>query len=256
MHGSLSDFSYWREQVGAFAKHYHVIAYSRRYNYPNTNPSRRGYSAITDSDDLAALIKALHLGRVYVVGHSYGALTALFLASRQPGLLRAVVLAEPPAMSLLNHLEGPDAAQGRALYADVQANMVEPMKEAFKEGERDKGVAIFANYVYRDPAKWSSFSSQDRAETMKDAHEWDVMMTSGTLFPAISPEAVRAIKVPVLLMSGGMSYQFLGMTDAELARLLPDNKRIIFPDAGHQMWLQHPEEARADAEQFFAQHTH
>ena len=196
------------------------------------------------------------LGRVYFVGHSYGALTALFLASRQPGLLRAVVLAEPPAMSLLMHLEGPDAVQGRALYADVQAHVVEPMKETFKEREPDKDVAIFVNYVYRDPAKWSSISSKDRAETMKDAHEWDVMMTSGTLFPTISPEAVRAIKVPVLLISGGMSYQFLGMTDAELARLLPDNKRIIFPDAGHQMWLQHPEEARADAEQFFAQHTH
>lgn len=254
VHGSLSDYSYWRGQVAAFAGSYHVIAYSRRYNSPNVNPARPDYSAITDSDDLAALIKTLHLGKVFVIGHSYGALTALFLASRHPELLRAMVLAEPPAMTLLDHLEGAEAAPGRALFADVQKNMVEPMKQAFARGEREKGVAIFVDYVYRDPGKWASFSTQDKAETMKDAHEWDVMMTSGTLFPAISPDAVRAIKTPTLLMSGGKSYQFLGMTDTELALLLPNNKRIIFPDAGHQMWLQHPAEARADAENFFALH--
>lgn len=251
VHGSLSDYSYWQEQVGAFARHYHVIAYSRRYNSPNHNPSRPGYSAITDSDDLAALITTLHLGKVYVIGHSYGALTALFLASRHPQLLRAMVLAEPPAMSLLNQLDGANAARGRALFADVQARMVEPMKQAFAKGEREKGVAIFINYVFADPQKWASFSAKDRADTMKNAHEWDVMMTSGTLFPVISPAAIRAIKVPTLLLSGGKSYPFLALTDAELARLLPNSKRIVFPDAGHQLWMQHPDEARADAEQFF-----
>ena len=84
VHGSLSDGGYWADQIGPFAKHYRTIAYSRRYNYPNTNPPRPGYSAVVDSDDLAAFKRTLHLGKVVVVGHSYGALTALFLAARQP----------------------------------------------------------------------------------------------------------------------------------------------------------------------------
>src|ERR1043165_4893915 len=56
VHGSLSDYSYWQAQIEAFAAHYHVIAYSRRYNRPNSNPYSAGYSAIVDSEDLAKLI--------------------------------------------------------------------------------------------------------------------------------------------------------------------------------------------------------
>ena len=40
VHGSLSDGGYWADQIGPFEKHYRVIAYSRRYNYPNHNPER------------------------------------------------------------------------------------------------------------------------------------------------------------------------------------------------------------------------
>jgi non-heme chloroperoxidase len=57
VHGSLSDGGYWADQIGPFAKHYRPIAYSRRYNYPNTNPAQPGYSALVDSDDLAAFIR-------------------------------------------------------------------------------------------------------------------------------------------------------------------------------------------------------
>jgi len=109
IHGSLSDYTYWDDQVTAFATAYHVIAYSRRYNFPNRNPPRPGYSAVTDAEDLAAFIEKRHLGKVFLVGHSYGALTALFLSARHPQRVRAAVLAEPPAVSLLRDLP-PDQA--------------------------------------------------------------------------------------------------------------------------------------------------
>jgi triacylglycerol esterase/lipase EstA (alpha/beta hydrolase family) len=81
VHGSLSDGPYWHDQVVPFAEAgFHVVAYSRRYNFPNRNKARPGYSAVVDADDLAALIQRLRLGKVDVVGHSYGALAALFLA--------------------------------------------------------------------------------------------------------------------------------------------------------------------------------
>jgi len=46
---------------------------------------------------LQAFICVLHLGKVVVVGHSYGA--TLFLAAEHPQMLGALVLAEPPAIS-------------------------------------------------------------------------------------------------------------------------------------------------------------
>jgi pimeloyl-ACP methyl ester carboxylesterase len=244
VHGSLSDGGYWNDQLGPFSRSHRAIAYSRRYNSPNENPSRAGYSAVADADDLARLIETLGLKRASIVGHSYGAFTALFLASRRPELVDRVVLCEPPAVSLLNHVQGPDAAKGRAMYADIQTRMVEPMRAAFLKGDTEAGVAVFINYVFGDADAWGKMSADSRKATLRDAHEWDVMLPRGELFPAIEPDAVRKIAAPVLQMSGARSYPFLGVIDAELARLLPNAHRITFDRAGHQMWLQEPEACR------------
>ncbi len=252
VHGSLSDAGYWSDQIGPFSRHYRAIAYSRRYNYPNTNPPVRGYSAITDADDLAAFIRVLHLGKAVIIGHSYGALAALFLAARHPELVRAMVLAEPPAVSVLNELSGPDAKLGRQMYGDIQRRMVAPMQVSFRHGDSERGVATFINYVFDDPHAWDKMPKTSREDTLRNAREWDVMMTTGTLFPTIQPQAIRGIKIPVLLLSGAKSYPFLALIMKELARMLPHAESIVLPGAGHQMWYQEPETCRGDVEQFLA----
>jgi len=255
VHGSLSDGGYWADQIGPFAKHYRAIAYSRRYNYPNDNPARPGYSAIVDAEDLGAFIRTLHLGKVVVVGHSYGALTALFLAARHPELVRALVLAEPPAVSLLAHLPGDEAKTGRATLEDIQQRMVTPMQQAFRRGDRDAGVAAFINYVFNDAHGWDKMPKAAREETLRDAHEWDVMMTNGTLFPNLEPSSIRKIKAPTLLLSGAKSYPFLGLITEELAHLLPNRENVVLPDAGHQMWYQDPGICRSNVEEFLRSHA-
>ncbi len=254
VHGSLSDYRYWRDQVNAFSKHYRAIAYSRRYNFPNTNPARAGYSAVTDADDLARFIRTLHLGRVDIVGHSYGALTALFLAIRHPELIRNIVLAEAPAVSLLAHLPGDQAETGRSSFEDIQRRMVAPMRTAFRKGDRERGTATFIDYVFNNSKAWATMSHDSQEQTLSDAHEWDVMMTSGTLFPEISPAAIRKISAPVLIISGAKSYPFLALIDRELVRLLPNNRHLIVPNAGHQMWYQNPQMCRRAALAFFQRH--
>jgi pimeloyl-ACP methyl ester carboxylesterase len=250
VHGSLSDGGYWANQAEPFAERYRVISYSRRYNYPYVNPARQGYSAVVDAEDLAALIRKLRLGRVVIIGHSYGALTALFLAAKHPETVRAMVLAEPPAVSLLAHMEGADEEAGKEAFDDIQLRMVEPMRAAFRRGDREAGIAAFLAYVFNDPGKWAEMPDRARQDTLRDAHEWDVVMTTGILFPEITPKTVRTIAAPVLLLSGAKSYPFLGLITKELAWLLPNSQSIVFEDAGHQVWYQHPEECRKDVEAF------
>lgn len=250
VHGSLSDEGYWADQIGPFAEHYRVISYSRRYSYPNLNPEHSGYSAIVDADDLAAFIHVLHLGKVVVVGHSYGALTALFLAARHAELVRALVLAEPPAVSLLTHLPAAQAQTGNDAFEDIQRRMVEPMQQAFRRGDRNSGIAVFIDYVFNDPQGWNKMSESSREQTLRDAHEWDVMMTSGTLFPDIEPKTIQKITAPTLLLSGAKSYPFLALITEELARLLPNHQNIVLPQDGHQMWYQEPDVCRRDVEAF------
>jgi pimeloyl-ACP methyl ester carboxylesterase len=84
VHGGGGAYSQWGYHLGPFAEHYRPIAYSCRYNYPNTNKVQPNYSLIVAAEDLAGLIKKLALGKVHVVGYSLGGQTALFLALKHP----------------------------------------------------------------------------------------------------------------------------------------------------------------------------
>ena len=242
--------SFWNPQLGPFSEKYRVIAYSRRYNEPNVNKALPGYSAVGDADDLAGLIKELHLGRVHVIGHSYGAYTALFLALRHPELVRSLVIAEAPAVSLLGYLPGEQSEIGKATLADIRQHMEEPMVAAFRKGDQNAGVAEFINYLSNDPKGWEKWPGEARQDTLRNAHEWDVMLTEGELFPDLRPEAVQKIKAPTLLLSGDKTFEFLKLIDEELGRLIPNNRRVVLAGATHHLFYEQPEKCRSVIEEF------
>jgi pimeloyl-ACP methyl ester carboxylesterase len=244
VHGSLSDYSYWTREVEKFSKYYKAISYSRRYNFPNHNVPEDHYSAVTDAKDLAAFITKLKLKKVNIVGHSYGALTALFLAKAHSELINSVILCEPPAISLLNYLQGDKADTGKSVFREMQSSMVAPMKQAFASGNEEEGVKIFINYILRDSMSWQNMSPEARKETMKNVAEWDVILKRGEFFPSITPLQIRNIKAPVLLLSGSRTYLFLTLINAELHKLLPNNKQIVLEGASHRMWYEKPEDCR------------
>src|SRR5262245_2805333 len=123
VHGTLGDYSVWDGQLGSFAETYRAVAYSRRYNYPNTNRLRPKHSAVVEAEDLAALLKKLNLGKVHVVGHSYGAYTALFLAVKHPDLVRTLTLAEPPVVFAGGRVE------------DAKERVRKQARDAFEKGD-------------------------------------------------------------------------------------------------------------------------
>jgi pimeloyl-ACP methyl ester carboxylesterase len=59
VHGTLGDYSAWDAQPGPFAEAYCAVAYSRRYNYPNTNRLRPKHSAAVDHGEDHLLDDAL-----------------------------------------------------------------------------------------------------------------------------------------------------------------------------------------------------
>ncbi len=126
IHGSLGDYSAWDGQLGAFAAFYRAIAYSRRYNYPNTNKLRPNHSAVIEAGDLASLIEKLSLGKVHLVGHSYGGYAALLLAMKHPELVRTLTLAEPPLVFAGDRVDG--AKEQLLLRADWH------LKRAIRKG--------------------------------------------------------------------------------------------------------------------------
>ncbi len=67
-------------------------------------------------------------------------------------------------------------------------------------------------------------------------------------------EAVKALKIPILLMSGENTMQMNKLIDAELERLLPKAETVVIRGATHEMWAEQPDVCRARVAAFFAKH--
>ncbi len=91
-----------------------------------------------------------------MIGHSYGALTALFLAVKHPELVRALVLAEPPAVSLLSHLPGEKAQTGKAMFEDIQQlNDILPINSPLLKLQSTTASILCVHTAYR----WSGYTN-------------------------------------------------------------------------------------------------
>src|SRR4029077_7863738 len=101
VHGTLEDYRTWDGQLEAFSKGYQLISYSRRYHYPNEwIKDSTDFSITIHARDLAALIKALNLPPVHLIGHSYGGSIAFLVARDHPEVIRSLTLAEPSLVPL------------------------------------------------------------------------------------------------------------------------------------------------------------
>jgi pimeloyl-ACP methyl ester carboxylesterase len=248
IHGGLADYRYWSAQIEPFSQRYRVIAYSRRYNYPNNNPNiRADHSAIVEAADLAALIKTLKLGRVYLVGHSYGAYSALFLAVEHPELIRALVLAEPPALRWVLNLPG-----GEAVFDEFMNNIWKPAGQAFQHGNDEQALRLTLDY-FIGPGAFDQLPQQFRAVLTDNIREWKALTTSRDAVPLLRHEDARRIKIPTLMLTGDRTLRIHQLVNDELERLLPNGERVRI-DATHEMWEEQPEKCRQATLTFLLKH--
>ncbi|MGI9043871.1 MAG: alpha/beta fold hydrolase [Gemmatimonadaceae bacterium] len=250
VHGSLADYTYWQKsnQISPLAESYRVIAYSRRYNHPNRNEPRTDHSAIVEAQDLARFLDQLGTGPVHLVGHSYGAYTALLFALEHPQRVRSLVLAEPPILPWLPGIPG-----GEGIQEDFMASVWEPMGEAFRERGDEAGLDFTARWYFDVP--FAEVDPQWQTLFRNNVHEWRALTVSPFAFPRVDYHRVRALAVPTLLLSGGKNAGgFNDLIDGQLQRLLPDVERVIIPDASHEMFLDFPETTARSMLAFFRRH--
>jgi len=237
IHGSLTDFSYWERsgQLSRLAAHHRVIAYSRRYNHPNRNDQQAGHSPFVEAEDLAAFLDALGLERVHLLGHSYGAYTALAFALDHPSRVDRLILAEPPIITWL-----PDVPGGEGIFEGFMARVWAPLGEAFKDGGDAGGLDFTARWYFRVP--WDEVESDWQTWFSNNVMEWHALAVSPHTFPKLDYDRVCALSVPTLLLSGERSAGgFNGLIDDHLERLLPQPERFMVSDAGHEMFLDAPQ---------------
>ena len=245
LHGGQGDYRSWGAQMDALSRHYRVISYSRRYNYPNQNQLSATYrSAYSDADDLAAFIRHLDLGPVHLVGTSAGALAALVMAIDHPEMVRSLVLAEPPV-----HHWAKDDRNGRVLYREFLASIWKPAAAAFEAGD-DLGAMRILVDGFGGSGRFDRLPPEGRAVAMQNSRFFKAATSSPDPFPAVPKSKVRRLRMPVLIVTGENTIPLHKFVNGELARLLPKARPVTIPQAGHGSARENPQAFNTAVQEF------
>jgi len=228
IHGGLGDYSTWQPQMEPFAKSFRVIAYSRRYAYPNTNPAPPpNYSLLTEIDDLAAFISALGLKEAHMVGQSVGAFIALGFTLRHPAMVKSLVLSEPPVYPLIRATK-----EGQLAYQDFLNTIWIPAGQSFREHDSQEAMRRLVNGI-SGANRFDSMPTAARAVLMRSARAMEAHCLSPEPFPDLAADDLRHLRVPALVVTGEKTIRIHKLVNAELARLIPNAQSITVPNAGH-----------------------
>lgn len=233
IHGSLSDLRYWEQQIPELSKGFKVITYSRRFNYPNTNPADGDHSAVVEARDLLEFMDQLEIEQTHILSHSYGAYTALVFALQHPGRIQKLILAEPPIMQWLPEIPG-----GENILEDFMNNVWNPLAEAFKDNDR-AGLEITSQWFYN--TSYDNLSAEWQEFLRDNVKEWKALVFSSDAYPYIETKKLQNLDLPVLLLSGEKNNgSFFDLIESRLKSLLPNNRRVIIENAGHEMFIDNP----------------
>lgn len=202
---------------------------------------RIDYSTQAHVEDLAGLIRSLHLGRLALGGHSMGANTALNLAATYPELVRGVFL-EDPLLILPGEKFNPPPEQGeRSTQGEEVGRMVARHMRRMARFMRimkllpgfiGECLARIASPTYPDDEIKPWVASRKRV-----SFDFLNALASAEMIPADPLEVVRKITVPVVLVIGDREKMSLVSqeTAAEAARQNTLVKVVHLAGAGHDI---------------------
>jgi pimeloyl-ACP methyl ester carboxylesterase len=261
VHGSASDLRTWHLHQQAFAERYRVISYSRRYHWPNeVIGEATDYAMQQHVADLGKLLRSLDAAPAHLVGHSYGAFLCLLLALQDPSLVRSLVLAEPPVITLFVSSTPKPLELLRLLVTRPRtaaaimrfgARGVVPASKAFRRGDMETGLRTFGEAVFGS-------GGYDRLPEARKAQVWDNRTNVqaellGSGFAPLDTEELRRLQVPSLLLNGEKSLSLFHVLNERLGELLPTVERAEIPGASHMMHEDNPAAFR-QAVQLFLEH--
>ncbi len=241
IHGSSSDYRTWEKQIDGLSKNYHVIAYSRRYHFPNKAIEEGSdYSMKEHVEDLKEIIKYFGNTPLNLIGHSYGALMGIELACNNPELIKRMVLAEPPAIRLfVSNIPTPGELltlmfkrpKTAMSIIKLGATGLGPATKAAQKNDmkaalRLSGKAILGKKFFNN-----------LSENRKEQALINLMAAelTGSGFLPINTEALKRIKIPVLLVTGKLSPKVFSNLADRLEELFFSVKRVRISNASHLM---------------------
>jgi pimeloyl-ACP methyl ester carboxylesterase len=201
--GATGDAGHFSTVAHQLADEFTVVTYDRRGNSRSSSPPGWGTTTVEEqADDAAGLLRALELAPASVFGTSSGAICALSLLIRHPGLVRAAILHDPPMLSVVE--QGDDILTAIAQLIDA----------GIAAGGPPAGMERFWRFVAGD-ANWEALDPGLRERMLGNA---ETFLSVERTLEAYSPDdaTLAAIAVPVRVLLSEESPPFI----AEVAEWL------------------------------------
>jgi pimeloyl-ACP methyl ester carboxylesterase len=250
VHGTSSDLRTWDKQLWAIGGSYRAIAYSRRYARPNEDiEPGADDQMLPHVDDLVAFLRVLAAAPAHLVGHSWGAFICLLTAIRDPRLVRSLVLAEPPVLTLFTSVP-PRPMELLRLFVRRPATALAilsfgakthwPAQKAFRRGD-DEAAMLRMAYGMLGRDAYARLPQERKQQARENLNTLRAQVL-GAGFPPLSEDGVRSVAAPTMLIAGERSPAYpLRLTD-RLQQLLPNAECVEIAGASH---LMHEENAAA-----------
>jgi 3-oxoadipate enol-lactonase len=224
-HGLLWDTSLFASQIAVLKDRFRCIAYDHRGQGKSADGTGRAIELDTLTQDAAALIEGLKLGRAHFCGHSLGGIVGMRLAIARPDLVRSLVLlsttADPEPFKLKYKTMNVIA---RLFGAGSVANSVMP--------------ALYGRSTLSDPTRFLERMAWKQRLVSNRRTIWRAV--NGVLERKSIHAELRKIAAPTLVAVGDEDVATVPARAESIAAAIGGAKLVIIPRAGHGLTLEAP----------------
>jgi pimeloyl-ACP methyl ester carboxylesterase len=157
LHGLASSSHMFDLIAPSLADHYHVVAIDQRGHGLSEKPSK-GYDFETIASDLDGLVSQLGADTFRLLGHSWGAYTALYYAATRPHKVKRVVLLDGGVFPLKAKFPTWEIAQTEMAPPEYRNRTIADIQHMI---QKDWLGSIFREELL--PLAWSIFDATDPA---------------------------------------------------------------------------------------------
>jgi pimeloyl-ACP methyl ester carboxylesterase len=240
LHSAFVSSRFWDFQVAHLSREgFRCITFDRRGHGRSDQPPE-GYDYDTLADDVAAVIEALELRDLALVGHSMGCAEAIRYLTRH-GSERI------DRMALLGTVT-PYLQHAADNLGGVPVAAAEEVRRCWRENFPqwvDDNIAPFLNPATSPGmTKWAS-------QLVASASIPVALACNETVMGSDLRQELPAVTVPCLIMHGGADVSSpLSLTGERTAALIPKSRLKIYPDAPHGLVFTHMREVNEELTQF------
>jgi 3-oxoadipate enol-lactonase len=227
MHGIGGNKRNWHDNLPAFAKHWHAVAWDAR-GYGESDDYDGPLTFSQYADDLVRVLDHFKAARAHIVGLSMGGRIAMDFAARYPDRLLTLTLCDThPGFA---HL--PD---------DKKREFIRLRKEPLINGGEPKDIAVPVAKTLIGP-KASKQAFDALVDSMSRLHKESYIKSIEATVMSDNMDRLGEIKVPTHVVVGGEDKLTTPVMAKGLTGKIPGATLTVIPDAGHLVNIEKPAE--------------